>query len=220
MHVPKGPPSDIATLMQRAQRLAGLSLGELAQLANIAVPADFRRHKGWSGQLIERWLGAEAGSKPEQDFAHLGIELKTLPLSHQLLPLETTYVCYAHLTGNQGISWETSNLYNKLRTVLWVPIQGERAIAPCDRVVGTAILWQPSTQQLAVLQQDWEEIMDMICLGKVEQIDAKIGQALQLRPKAANGKALTAAIGEDGQAIMTRPRGFYLRKSFTQQILC
>ena len=32
-------------------------------------------------------------------------------------------------------------------------------------------------------------------------------------------KALTDAIGEQGQRIRTRPRGFYLKKHFTQQIL-
>ena len=43
--------------------------------------------------------------------------------------------------------------------------------------------------------------MDMIVLGKVESITARHGQVLQIRPKAANSKALTEAIGEDGQRI-------------------
>ncbi len=30
--------------------------------------------------LLELWLGASAGSKPEQDFAALGVELKTIPV--------------------------------------------------------------------------------------------------------------------------------------------
>ncbi len=39
-----------------------------------------------------------------------------------------------------------------------------------------------------------------------------MGRVLQIRPKAANNKALTEAIGEFGQPIMTLPRGFYLKK--------
>lgn len=54
--------------------------------------------------------------------------------------------------------------------------------------------------------------MDLIVLGKVESITARHGQVLQIRPKAANNKALTEAIGEFGQPIMTLPRGFYLKK--------
>ena len=61
--------------------------------------------------------------------------------------------------------------------------------------------------------------MELIALGKIESITARIGEVLQLRPKAADGSALTQAIGLDGEMIHTRPRGFYLRKSFTEQIL-
>ena len=61
--------------------------------------------------------------------------------------------------------------------------------------------------------------MELIAIGNIEKITARHGQYLQLRPKAADGKALTDAIGLEGKIIQTRPRGFYLRKEFTQQIL-
>lgn len=219
LQVPSTPPETLDDLLARADSIAGWSLGELAEMANIAIPADFKRQKGWTGQLIELWLGATAGSKPQQDFPDLGVELKTLPLSHQGTPLETTYVCYAPLLNIQGITWETSNVRNKLQTVLWVPVEGEREIPPADRRVATSILWQPSAQEDALMRADWEEIMDRIALGDVENITARHGQVLQLRPKAADGSALTDAIGSDGTKIKTRPRGFYLKKTFTQGIL-
>lgn len=212
-------PQSEQELMQRANSLAGLSLSDVAQELGVETPPNFKRHKGWTGQLIESYLGATAGSKPEQDFVELGIELKTLPLSYKHTPLETTYVCYAPLLNTVGIKWESSNVRNKLQKVLWIPVQGEREIPPANRIIGSPILWCPTHQQSELLQQDWEELMEMISLGKVESITARIGQMLQLRPKAANGKALTEAIGIDGKVISTRPRGFYLRKEFTQQIL-
>lgn len=213
------PPESISQLLDRAKQFAGLTLGDLAQMAQIKVPKDFKRDKGWTGQLIETCLGAAAGSTPQQDFPELGVELKTIPIDDSGAPLETTYVCYAPLTGVAGVSWTQSNVKNKLRCVLWLPIQGNRNIAPAERKIGTAVLWQPNQEQSALLQQDWEELMDMITLGQVEAITARHGQVMQLRPKAANGKALTDAVGFDGSIIKTRPRGFYLRKSFTQQIL-
>lgn len=215
----QAPPQSENELMHRANMLAGLSLADVAQELGVQVPKNFKHHKGWTGQLIESYLGASAGSKPEQDFVELGIELKTLPLSHNLTPLETTYVCYAPLLNTAGITWENSSVRNKLQKVLWIPVQGEREIPPSERILGSPILWQPSAKQLTLLQQDWEELMEMISLGKVESITARIGQMLQLRPKAADGKALTQAIGIDGSTIQTRPRGFYLRKEFTQLIL-
>lgn len=219
LSVPLTPPETKQELMQRANALSGYHLGELAALANIKVPENFKLEKGWSGQLIELMLGASAGSKPQQDFPELGIELKTIPINSQGAPLETTYVCFAPLTGITGIQWDNCNVKNKLSEVLWLPIQGERSIPPTDRMIGTAFLWQPNQEQEMQLQQDWEELMDMIALGQIEEATARHGEFLQLRPKAANGSVLTDAIGKGGQLIKTRPRGFYLRKQFTRKIL-
>lgn len=219
MRHPTTPPTSVADLLERCQRIAGLSLGELADMAGVRVPANLQRHKGWQGQLLELWLGATAGSRPQQDFPTLGVELKTIPIDAALRPLETTYVCYAPLLQPPGITWQASNVRNKLGQVLWLPVEGERHIPVAERRVATACLWQPSAQQDAVLQQDWEELTEMVVLGEVEKITARHGQALHIRPKAANGSALTEAMGPDGQLIRTRPRGFYLRKTFTADIL-
>ncbi|GGF85107.1 DNA mismatch repair endonuclease MutH [Alteromonas lipolytica] len=219
MQVPTSAPQDLAELESRAQAIAGFSLGELAALASIAIPADFKRHKGWTGQLIETWLGATAGSKPQQDFPELGVELKTLPINQYGQPLETTYVCYAPLKLPPLSSWETSNVKNKLQCVLWVPVEGERQIPVAERRIATPFLWQPSPAQEAMLKQDWEELTELIALGQVESVTARHGEVMQLRPKAASGQVLTDALDAQGNRIQTRPRGFYLRKQFTGFIL-
>ncbi|WP_276868424.1 MutH/Sau3AI family endonuclease, partial [Enterobacter oligotrophicus] len=131
------PPQNEAELMHQANRLAGYSLSELAALAGLPVPPDLRRDKGWIGILLELWLGASAGSKPEQDFAAIGVELKTIPIDRSGRPLETTFVCVAPLTGNTGVVWETSHVRHKLRRVLWVPVEGERTIPLGERRIGT-----------------------------------------------------------------------------------
>lgn len=149
----------------------------------------------------------------------LGIELKTLPLAPDGRPKESTYVCTVPLDKTHDISWESSWLKNKLSHVLWVPIEADPAIPLATRTIGNAILWQPTQEQSRALRQDWEELMDMVCLGQLEQITSHHGRYLQIRPKAANAKALCPATDGEGNRIMTLPRGFYLRTSFTQQIL-
>ncbi len=217
--VPVLPPENETILLQRAQQLAGYSLGELALRARLAIPADLRRDKGWVGMLLERYLGASAGSKPEQDFAEIGVELKTIPIDALGRPLETTFVCVAPLTGNSGVTWETSHVRHKLSRVLWVPVEGERSRPLAMRRVGAPLIWSPDREEEMRLRCDWEELMDMIVLGQVERITARHGEVLQIRPKAANSKALTEGIGENGQPIMTLPRGFYLKKTFTAPLL-
>ncbi|QXW29026.1 DNA mismatch repair endonuclease MutH [Aeromonas sanarellii] len=216
--MPANPQSE-QELLTRAYAMAGLTLAQLAATAGIPVPRDLRRDKGWTGQLIEWHLGASAGSRPEQDFPDLGIELKTIPVDPQGRPLETTFVCVAPLIGISGQRWEESNVRNKLSRVLWIPVEGSREIPVGERRVGMPLLWSPSEEEDELLRQDWEELMDMIVLGEVEQISARHGQVMQLRPKAANSKALTHAIGRNGQPIQTLPRGFYLKIPFTHQLL-
>lgn len=212
-------PRSESQLLSHAQQLAGLTLGELAAQVNINVPENLIREKGWIGLLLEKVLGASAGSLPIPDFPDLGIELKTLPINRQGKPLETTFVCVAPLTGLTGITWENSHLKNKLRKVLWIPVISERSIPVSERLVCTPFLWVPSPEEESILSQDWQELTDMITLGRVEEINAKFGQVLQLRPKAAHSKITTQAFNANGEPFLTLPRGFYIRIEFTQKLL-
>lgn len=212
-------PQTLEQLLSQAQSIAGLTFGELADELHIPVPPDLKRDKGWVGILLERALGATAGSKAEQDFSHLGVELKTLPINAEGYPLETTFVSLAPLVQNSGVKWENSHVCHKLSCVLWMPIEGSRHIPLRERHIGAPILWKPTTEQERQLKQDWEELMDLIVLGKLDQITARIGEVMQLRPKGANSRAVTKGIGKNGEIIETLPLGFYLRKEFTAGIL-
>lgn len=206
-------------LMSRAYEISGLTLGEIANNAGIAIPKSLMRDKGWPGLLLEHVLGASAGSKPIPDFPELGIELKSLPINRHGKPLETTFVCVAPLTGLVGSTWQNSHVKHKLSRVLWVPIIAERDIPIEQRIVATPFIWSPSADEEQLLAQDWQELTDMIVLGEVENIHGKFGQVLQLRPKAANSRARTAAVDKHGKPFQTLPRGFYLKIPFTQMLL-
>ncbi|MGR5284597.1 DNA mismatch repair endonuclease MutH [Vibrio maritimus] len=212
-------PKSEAELLERARQIAGISFGDLAKPANMRVPDNLKRDKGWVGQLLEWHLGATAGSKPVQDFPEIGVELKSIPIGYNGKPLESTFVCVAPLTGITGLTWEASHIRNKLSRVLWLPVEGEREIPVAERRVGSPLIWSPSKQEEALLKNDWEELMDLIALGDVNQITARSGEVLQIRPKAANSRAKTEAYGTNGQPIKTLPRGFYLRATFTSYIL-
>lgn len=212
-------PQTVEQLLSQAQSIAGLTFGELADELHIPVPPDLKRDKGWVGMLLERALGATAGSKAEQDFSHLGVELKTLPINAEGYPLETTFVSLAPLVQNSGVKWENSHVRHKLSCVLWMPIEGSRHIPLRERHIGAPILWKPTAEQERQLKQDWEELMDLIVLGKLDQITARIGEVMQLRPKGANSRSITKGIGRNGEVIETLPLGFYLRKAFTAGIL-
>ena len=205
--------------MQRSHALAGLTLAEIASRHHLPVPTRLHYAKGWIGQLLEHCLGADAGPTAAPDFQQLGIELKTIPVNQLGHPRESTYVCTVPLNGEAERNWQSSWVRNKLACVMWLPIEAEPQIPIERRRIGTAILWSPSAQEEQCLRQDWEEHMELIQCGRIHEISAHHGTCLQIRPKAANKKALCATTDEDGQPVQTLPRGFYLRPSFTATIL-
>jgi len=211
-------PSCIAELISRFNAIAGKQISTLAEQLNLAIPNSLHYTKGWVGQLIELALGANAGNKSIPDFPSLGIELKTIPLNAALQPSESTYVCTAPLNSTI-IDWQQSPVYQKLKHVLWVPIEGFASKPLKERRVGTPFLWQPSIEQLAILKQDWEELMELLQLGGIESLTARHGTYLQIRPKAANSKVLSSVLNDAGTLVQTVPKGFYLRTIFTKAIL-
>lgn len=206
-------------LLERARNLAGRRIGELARAFDREVPADPVRAKGFIGELIEVALHASAGSRPVPDFEHLGVELKTIPVNRSGQPRESTHVCAVPLLNNVAITWETSLVRRKLQRVLWLPYLAEPATPLAERVIGSGLLWTPSPAQERVLKQDFEELMDKVCLGELESLSARQGTYLQIRPKAANARALKTGTDSTGRLSETLPRGYYLRASFTRQIL-
>lgn len=152
------PPHNEQELLERCHQIAGKTLAELAESASRETNGLFQHHsllhaKGFVGQLIEWHLGAPGGSLPMPDFIQLGIELKTIPVNAAGQPQESTYVCTAPLMqGVNHLQWENSRVYQKLKRVLWVPIEADASIPIENRQVGTAILWSPDPKTEKILR--------------------------------------------------------------------
>ncbi|MCR5536240.1 MAG: DNA mismatch repair endonuclease MutH [Succinivibrio sp.] len=213
------PPEDFSTLKQRIEGILGRSVAELAKRYQLKVPTSSLKGKGFTGELIEICLGASAQSSPLPDFPHLGVELKTMPISSNFTPLESTFITYAPLMHTAGLKFEESSLYKKLKRVLWIFVLAPRSSPLSERKIVGYRFWTPDPQTLRQIQADFEEIYELINCGRIDEISAQLGEIIQLRPKAANGRALTEALGPEGDVIATRPRGFYMRASFTRQLL-
>lgn len=213
------PPKDEQELLQRAAALAGLSFAALARLQQQHLPTNLLNAKGWLGQTLEQCLGANAGNQAEPDFVELGVELKTIPVHRDGMPKETTYVCTVPLHQADALEWQHSWVCRKLRRVLWLPYEADPHIELSQRRLGMAMLWSPTPADENILSQDWEEIMELVNTGRVDEVSAAMGTYLQVRPKAANQHALTQTTNRDGISVYTLPRGFYLRTQFTAHIL-
>jgi DNA mismatch repair protein MutH len=216
--LPSSSPRNEDDLLERCSLIEGLTFSQLASLTQFFIPAQQSKRKGWAGNAIEIALGATAGTKSLPDFNHLGIELKTIPFNKNGRPAESTFVTSISLLTVHQQEWHSSTCYQKLKRVLWVPVEGDSLIPFEQRRIGQAHLWSPGEQDEAILARDWLELSMMIGTGKLEAIDATMGDYLQVRPKAANARSLCYGFDSEGNRILTLPRGFYLRSRFTQTL--
>ncbi|MBA2648493.1 MAG: DNA mismatch repair endonuclease MutH [Legionella sp.] len=212
-------PKTKAELIQRCLQMEGYSFAQLSQAIGVLIPAESNQRKGWVGQAIERFLGADASNQAKPDFQFLNIELKTIPLGQAGRPAESTFITSIPLLTIHQETWKSSQCYSKLKQILWIPVEGDRDIPYQHRRIGRGLLWSPSASQESVLEEDWNYLTLLISTGQLESLDARTGEYLQVRPKAANGKALCYGFDIQGNKIKTLPRGFYLRSNFTAQII-
>lgn len=213
------PPSSVDALVARATALNGRTLGDILAELGLHASSDPLRTKGSAGETMERALGATGGTGAVLDFPELGVELKTIPITADGAPLESTYVCTLSLADAETQEWETSWVRAKLARVLFVPLVGAHGLAWQERVVGAPLLWEPTPDQDDVLRGDFDDVVGLIGIGRIEDLTAHRGRWLQVRPKARDGKVRTLAYGADNEAIATIPRGFYLRARFTGALL-
>lgn len=210
------PPRSHKELWARARALAGRSMGDLSQALGLPLPPDPARSKGYLGRITEMALGADPTAMERPDFPHLGVELKTIPIGANGRPQESTFVCSINLSQAADDQWHTSRLRLRLQTVLLMPF--EAASLPGGHRFLMPLWWQPSEQDWALLQGDWEDLMGAIGAGRGSTLTAREGRVLQVRPKAANSRVRTLGPADDGLQPML-PLGFYLRARFVFGVL-
>lgn len=205
-------------LLSRAHTFAGRTFAELALQLGVPLPAEPTRAKGFVGGLIERALGAPRVSRDPTDFP--SCELKTLPVDARGRPRESTFVCCVTLAQLRDTPWEASRVRAKLARVLFVPVEADRERAHAERRVGHAFLWVMSGEREALLREDYQLLAERVAHADLEKTDARWGRVMQIRPKAANSGVRVRGHDMEGVPLRVLPRAFYLRASFTRELLC
>jgi DNA mismatch repair protein MutH len=209
----------IEALLARARSLVGMRVGEVATSLGVSSAGAAVRTKGTPGAILELALGATGGSSKVHDFPELGVELKTIPIDARGTPVESTYVCTLSLSDAEMQEWDDSWVRAKLSRVLFVPLVADDGEPWPARRIAEPVLWSPTAEQDAILRGDFDDVVGLIGVGRIEELTAHRGRWMQVRPKAAHGRVRTVAWGAEGEAIATIPRGFYLRPRFTGAIL-
>ena len=214
-------PQTLEALLAHARALIGVELSDLADQLGLPVPTGAVRTKGWSGQIIERELGVETGGTRGPDFAALGLELKTVPVGGDGVPLESTAVCQIDPVSIAAESWETSYVREKLSRVLFIALEvppGRASVG--QRCVSAAGLWSPTDAEERTLRDDFTLfVREYFRRGRTDEISGHLGTALQVRPKGKNAADMRDGYDSAGRPTRVGKCGFYLRPGFVAAIL-
>ena len=174
-------------LLQRAASLQGKNLQYLATALGITLSTKLLQDKGLVGQMLERYLGANAGNQARPDFPALGIELKSISMNRYGKPATGIFISNIPAQLRVLPLWQECSVYQKLCRVLWIPVEAKQAgKAFATLRLGTPVLWSPSSVVMTALQRDWEELMRQICLGSWDMSNKQQGEHLYIRTHTRN----------------------------------
>ena len=213
------PPKDLTTLLERLDLIVGRSLQELATLAKVHIPENNLNGKGFCGQLLEIFLGANAHNLSQPDFLNLQIELKTLPVNSDLSPQESTFICSADINPERYIPFEHSALYHKIKNILFVLLLAPKGLPIKDRRIIGYFFYQPDQNELDQIATDYNEFCELIFSSNARSINGSLGNIIQMRPKAAHSNVFTPIRDSQGQTTYAGPKGYYLRASYTKKLI-
>lgn len=212
-------PDTIQKLYSNLEHICGKTIGEVAAELGIDVIKDLTSNTGWIGNLIESALGAQAGTKPVQDFTTLGIELKTIAINSAGKVANNVFITTVPQETFMMQSWETSHLLYKLQHILFIPIENNSEKAIAQRRIGRPLFWKPSVDELNVIANDWHNVMMLLAEDKMLKLPSGLGQALTVQVKALSSLQTRTIEDSDGFKHKVLPLSFYLKRSFVQQII-
>lgn len=216
-------PKDAASIFAYSKGLLNNSLSEAVTRSypEINVEDIIYNGKGGLGQLVEKfWYGYEPNSCPLPDFSEAGVELKTTPvkrLKNDELVVKERLVCdMIDYCGIVSVPFEQSPFYKKCLLMLilfYLHVNGQNQR---DLKFLFSVLWKLQGKDLAIIQHDYEVIVDKIKRGLAHELSE--GDTMYLG---------ACRKGQKGDSLRTQPfsdidaprRAFSLKPAYMRTIL-
>lgn len=176
-------------------------------------------NKGALGQLVENILfGYSPNSRKEADFKEAGVELKVTPLkklkNNSLTTKERLVLSLINFNDIINETWETNTLLPKFRYLLLMFYLHENKL-PLDLIFKLVSLWQPTANDMLIIQKDWEYIVNKIKQGKAHELSEADTNYLGACPKGQNNSDVVYQPHSD---IMAMKRAFCFKTSYIRSI--
>ena len=201
-------------VLKRAQEAIGISLKEIDKTGRLHTG------KGAIGTILEEsWFGYMPNSEAEPDFPEAGVELKATPYlrTHAGIRAKERLVCNIinYMTEYQK-TFKTSDFWHKCETLLIMSYEHKEDVPKGDYTIDKAILFSYPTEDLIIIEQDWQKIINKIRAGLAHTITEGDTLYLAACTKGVNASSVRQQPFSD---IPAKQRAYSLKSSYMTRIL-
>ncbi len=201
-------------LLKRAQEVKGIPLRDIDTTGRLATG------KGAIGTVIEEsWFGYMPNSESEPDFPEAGVELKVTPYirGRNGIRAKERLVCnIINYMEEYNKTFQTSAFWHKCNTMLLMSYEHIADKPKGDFKIDEAVLFSFPEEDLAIIEHDWQTIMEKVRAGKAHEISEGDTMYLAACTKGANASSVRK---QPFSTTMAKQRAYSLKSSYMTQIL-
>lgn len=211
-------------VLARLNHLSGISVAALAEKYRIKT----NEGKNAVATILKKTLGFKNVNSRIKEFEQLGIEVRVVPVRpSDFCPWEAVSFPAFRLKDFETEEWDESELLGYLDRILFIPILfNEKKADLCERKVGQAFFWSPSSEEWRIIKREWEMYQKEVRDGKCKIIRVKgkevtgltKGSAttiIHIRPHAVDHNDRD----EDSHGNKPVKQSFWLNKEFVHHLL-
>ncbi len=201
-------------VLKRAKEAIGIPLRDIDKTGRLVTG------KGAIGSVIEEsWFGYAPNSETEPDFPEAGVELKVTPYIHGKngVRAKERLVCnIINYMEEYDKTFVTSSFWHKCHTLLLMSYEHLENVAKGDFRIDEAILFSFPEEDLAIIERDWETIINKVRSGRAHELSE--GDTLYLAA-CTKGASAGSVRQQPFSPIPAKQRAYSLKASYMTQIL-
>ncbi len=201
-------------VLKRAREAIGIPLKEIDKTGRL------KTGKGAIGTTIEEsWYGYTPNSESEPDFPEAGVELKATPYvrGKSGIRAKERLVCnIINYMEEHRKTFQTSAFWHKCQTMLLMSYEHREGVPKGDFTIDEAVLFSFLEEDLAIIEKDWETIMEKVRSGQAHLLSEGDTYYLAACTKGASAESVRE---QPFSAIPAKQRAYSLKAGYMTRIL-
>lgn len=193
--------------IRELKKLQGVDLRQLVDKYQITLWKNDHINKGWSGQVLERYLGLPINSAQSPNFGSWELKIVSLKFNknNELKPKETMQITMIDPYNVTHTEFEKSHLFSKLRKMVVCARMFESKDEKSAILVKVETFDLDDSDLVEQIREDYNLVRETIINKGFEALTGKMGVLVQPRTK--------------GPGHGSTSRAFYARQAFVSRIL-